>query len=195
MTEVPDDTPASAWVRSALEEMSRLDRALYVAVAESETPTLDVALRRLSLAADKSKLWFGVAAVLAAFGGPAGRRAALSGVASIGVASGSVNLLFKPLARRRRPGRADDPLHARHVPMPSSTSFPSGHSASAFAFVEGVTATGPWPGILLRLAATAVAESRVHCGVHYPGDVVAGSLIGITSGKLAATLVERRWPR
>ena len=46
MTEVPDDTPASAWVRSALEEMSRLDRALYVAVAESETPTLDVARGR-----------------------------------------------------------------------------------------------------------------------------------------------------
>ncbi len=140
MTEVPDDTPASRGCATSLEEMSRLDRALYVAVAESETPTLDVALRRLSLAADKSKLWLGVAAVLAPFGGPAGRRAALSGVASIGVASASVNLLFKPLARRRRPVRAaDDPPHARHVPMPSSTSFPSGHSASAFAFVEGVS--------------------------------------------------------
>jgi undecaprenyl-diphosphatase len=175
--------------------MSRLDRALYVAVAESETPTLDDALRRLSLAADKSKLWFGVAAALALLGGPTGRRAAVRGVASIGVASGSVNLLFKPMARRGRPGRDDDPLHARHVPMPSSTSFPSGHSASAFAFAEGVAASGPWTGMLLRLAATAVAESRVHCGVHYPGDVVAGSLIGITSGKVAASVVERAWRR
>ena len=35
----------------------------------------------------------------------------------------------------------------------------------------------------------------MHSGVHYPGDVVAGSLIGITSGKVAASLVERAWRR
>ncbi len=191
MTAPSGSTPPFPRLRASLEEMSRLDRALYAAVAESQTPTLDAGLRRLSLAADDSRLWLGIAAALALVGGPAGRRAAVRGVGSVGMASASVNLIVKPLARRTRPLRDDDPTHARHVPMPRSTSFPSGHSASAFAFAEGVSAAAPWPGMLLRLAATAVAESRVHCGVHYPGDVVAGSLIGMTAGRVAASLVDR----
>lgn len=192
MTTPRDGTARFPRLSAAVHEMSVLDRALYVAVAESDTPTLDAGLRRLSLAADRSRLWFGAAAALALLGGADGRRAAVTGVASIGLASASVNLALKPLARRRRPGRDDDPTHARHVPMPLSTSFPSGHSASAFAFAEGVSAAGPGPGALLWLAATVVGESRVHCGVHYPGDVVAGALIGVTSGKVAATLLNRR---
>jgi membrane-associated phospholipid phosphatase len=190
MTASYDATPGVRRWRASLEELSRLDRALYAAVAESETPTLDAGLRRLSLAADQSKLWLGIAAGMALLGGPQGRRAAATGVGSIALASASVNLLAKPLARRRRPLRGDG-LHARHVPMPLSTSFPSGHSASAFAFAEGVSSAGPWPGLLIRLVATAVAESRVHSGVHYPGDVVAGCLIGMTAGEVVATLVDR----
>ena len=182
------------WLRTSLQELSRLDRALYVTVAQAETPTLDAGLRNLSLLADKSKLWLGVAAVLAVAGGPRGRRAAVSGVASIGLASASVNLGIKPFARRARPLRHADAPDARHVRMPVSTSFPSGHSASAFAFAEGVSAVLPWLGFPLRLWATGVADSRVHCGVHYPGDVGAGSLIGRTSGRFAARLTRRVWP-
>jgi undecaprenyl-diphosphatase len=73
--------------------------------------------------------------------------------------------------------------------MPDSTSFPSGHSASAFAFAEGVSAAAPALGVPVRLLAVAVAYSRVHTGVHYPGDVVAGSLIGITAGEVASKVV------
>lgn len=173
-----------------LAELSALDRSVYAAVAQSQTPTLDEFFRRLSRVSDKSVLWFATAGVLAAVGGPTGRRAALNGVASIGLASASVNLGFKHLARRRRPDRegagvSDD----RQVPMPESTSFPSGHSASAFAFAEGVSNAAPALGIPLRLAAACVAYSRVHTGVHYPGDVVAGTLIGITAGELASLMV------
>ena len=173
-----------------LGELLDLDEAVYAAVAQSQTPTLDEFFRRLSRVSDKSVLWFATAGVLAAVGGPTGRRAALNGVASIGLASASVNLGFKHLARRRRPDREgagvpDD----RHVPMPGSTSFPSGHSASAFAFAEGVSSAAPALGIPMRLAAACVAYSRVHTGVHYPGDVVAGSLIGITAGEIASVMV------
>jgi undecaprenyl-diphosphatase len=73
--------------------------------------------------------------------------------------------------------------------MPDSTSFPSGHSASAFAFAEGVSTAAPALGVPVRLLAVAVAYSRVHTGVHYPGDVVAGSLIGITAGEIASRVV------
>ena len=47
----------------------------------------------------------------------------------------------------------------------------------------------------LRALAAAVAYSRVHTGVHYPGDVVVGSLVGTTIGEVAgraARFVRRR---
>jgi membrane-associated phospholipid phosphatase len=188
-----DPAPVTPWVRASLRELGRLDRALYDAVAGSDTPTLDAGLRRLSRSADHSALWLGVAALLALLGGARGRRAAVGGVVSIGVASAAVNLGFKPLARRARPLRGEEVPGARHVRMPRSTSFPSGHAASAFAFAEGVGAALPWPRPALLLAATTVAESRVHCGVHYPGDVVAGSLIGLVAGRFAATATDHAW--
>ena len=173
-----------------LAELSALDEAIYAAVANSSTPTLDEFFRRLSRVSDKSVLWFGTAAVLAVFGGRTGRRAALNGVASIGLASASVNLGFKNIARRRRPDRGGVGVPDEwQVPMPESTSFPSGHSASAFAFAEGVSTAAPALGVPVRLLAAAVAYSRVHTGVHYPGDVVAGSLIGITAGEIASRVV------
>jgi undecaprenyl-diphosphatase len=73
--------------------------------------------------------------------------------------------------------------------MPSSASFPSGHSASGFAFA---TATGHYlPPLILppRLLAGAVAYSRVHTGVHYPADVVVGSLVGVAVGHTLARVV------
>lgn len=167
-------------------ELVRLDRAVYEAVAGAETPSLDAGLRRLSETANRSVLWIGVAGTLAALGGRRGRRAAVDGLVSIAAASAVVNLAAKPLARRRRPDRGATGLRSvRHVRMPGSTSFPSGHSASAFAFAEGVSATLPWVGVPLRLAAATVAYSRVHTGVHYPGDVVVGALIGMTVGEVA----------
>ena len=62
--------------------------------------------------------------------------------------------------------------------MPGSTSFPSGHSASAFAFATAVGDELPLAWLPLHAVATAVTYSRVHTGVHYPGDVLVGSLMG-----------------
>src|SRR4029453_13323430 len=68
---------------------------------------LDGPVRRLSDAANYSRLWLGIAATIALVGGGRGRRAALEGVVAIGVTSATVNLGVKPLARRRRPDRAE----------------------------------------------------------------------------------------
>jgi hypothetical protein len=93
---------------------------VYRAVAATPSPSLDLVLSRLSSAADHSKLWFAVAAALALKPGRP-RRAALVGVASIGLASATANLVGKGLLRRARPDRAglDGPA-GRKVKMPGS---------------------------------------------------------------------------
>jgi membrane-associated phospholipid phosphatase len=169
-----------------MRDLAALDQALYEAVTITSTPTLDAALRRLSAAADHSKISFLIAGALAVRPGRT-RRAAALGVAAIGVASTTANLLGKRLVRRPRPHRAEDsPFPGRHVPMPASASFPSGHTASAVAFAAAVGPAFPVATVPLGLLACAVGYSRIHTGVHYPGDVIAGAVLGTAA---AATVL------
>jgi membrane-associated phospholipid phosphatase len=187
---------APAFLR-VLRELGAVDRAVYRAVAATPTPTIDAPLRRFTAAADHSKLWVGTAAVLFVVGGRKGRRAALTGLASIAATSAAVNLPLKLAGARRRPDAdAAGVPESRRVAMPTSASFPSGHSASAAAFTAGVSSVVPALGAPLGCAAAAVGYSRVHSGVHYPGDVVAGVVVGASIGEVVAWagehLAERR---
>ena len=176
----------------AVRELGAVDQAVYQAVALTPTAELDGPLRHLSNAANHSRLWLGIAAVIALCGGQRGRRAALEGVLAIGTTSAVVNLGIKPLARRRRPDRVGPArVGARHVSMPESTSFPSGHAASAFAFAYAVRRHLPELAVPIRLLAGGVAYSRVHTGVHYPGDVVIGSIVGAGTAAMVAVTCDR----
>ncbi|WP_083865200.1 phosphatase PAP2 family protein [Nocardia brevicatena] len=178
----------------ALRELGAVDRAAYQAVAVTPTPQLDDAFRRLSKAANYSRLWLGIAAVIATLGGRRGRQVALEGVLAIGATSATVNLGIKPFAHRRRPERpGPDTFEARLVPMPESASFPSGHAASAFAFAYTVGRHYPALAVPIRLLASGVAYSRVHTGVHYPGDVVLGSVLGAGTSAMVAGVRDRKY--
>jgi membrane-associated phospholipid phosphatase len=180
-----------------LRRLAGYDRALYRSVARLSIPLMDEPLRRVSDFANFSKPWFLVAGALALLGGPRGRRAALAGLTAVGAASLVVNQPMKTAGgERRRPDRDDlgVPEH-RWVRMPSSGSFPSGHSASAAAFAVAVGDVLPALRPALRVAALVVAFSRVYAGVHYPSDVLVGATVGALFGRLASRLALRfRWP-
>ena len=179
-------------IKQVFTELNKLDQKVYAAVATSPTPSVDAGLRKLSNAANYSRISGGISIGLAVLGGPVGRKAALRGMASIAVTSAVLNALVKPIAHRARPDREEAAVpEVRHVRMPTSHSFPSGHSASAFAFAAGVGHVLPWSVPPLTLLAAAVAYSRVHTGVHYPGDVVIGSLSGIILAEATNAVLDR----
>jgi membrane-associated phospholipid phosphatase len=179
--------------RAWLQDAERVDAALYAAIARTPTPTLDAAMRRISRSADYSKLSIAAAAALALTGRSSGRRAATFGLVSVGFTATVVNVAVKPLSRRRRPDRlAERVAVGRQVRMPISTSFPSGHSAAAFAFATGVGHVMPQAAVPLRALAALVAYSRVHTGVHYPGDAVVGSLIGTAVAQITTHELDHR---
>jgi membrane-associated phospholipid phosphatase len=180
-----------AWLHDA----AMVDAAIYAAVAATPTPSLDAAMRRLTTAANHSRLSLAAAAVLAVTRGKRGREAAAAGLVAIGVTSAAVNLVAKPIARRRRPERdlVGVPL-VRHVTMPVTRSFPSGHTAAAFAFATAVGDVAPYDAVGLRALAALVGYSRVHTGVHFPGDVVLGALIGTVTAQ-STTRSLQRWTR
>jgi membrane-associated phospholipid phosphatase len=123
-------------------------------------------------------------AVVGACGDASCRRklpaAALAALSAAGVAGIAVTIL-KGLFDRPRPPLADpglDPVGA----IPGSSSFPSGHSATAFAAAVAVGLLYPRLRRPLLGLAAVVALSRVYLGVHYATDVLAGSLLGATIG-------------
>ncbi|WP_458685576.1 phosphatase PAP2 family protein [Nocardia tengchongensis] len=167
--------------------VGRIDRAVTGAVARLPASVADPGLIRLSRSADFSMLWLFLAALLGSRKGTP-RRAALRGVISVAGASFTVNVVLKTVIARRRPAAELLPPHRRLVPAPTSSSFPSGHSAAAAAFLTAVALESPRTATALAPLATTVAYSRLHTGVHWGSDVVAGAAVGS-----AVALATRRW--
>jgi undecaprenyl-diphosphatase len=176
--------------RGPLEPLIRLDCELFARIAGTHTPWLDRGLPLLSRSANHSGLWITIGASLAAGGGRRGQRAAIRGLVSIGVTSLVVNQGIKRLVRRPRPSLRNVPAVRRVRVAPLTTSFPSGHAASAAAFATGVATELAPAGPPLALVAAAVGASRVYVGVHYPLDVLVGAAIGA----VIAGSTRRLWP-
>ncbi|WP_069162604.1 bifunctional phosphatase PAP2/diacylglycerol kinase family protein [Nocardia altamirensis] len=175
-------------MRYQLRPINTLDHRLVERTARWRSTPADRSLRTLTISANHSRLWMAIAAGLFVAGGRAQRRAAVRGLVAVSLASGMANGVGKPLFPRRRPPVEAVPLQRRLVKPPQSSSFPSGHAASAAAFVTAVALEAPKTAAVLAPVAAAVAYSRVHVGVHWPTDVLAGAALG--SGVALAT---RRW--
>jgi undecaprenyl-diphosphatase len=177
------------WFRRVAGFVDESDRVVQRWVVSLPPSEADHAIKRLTRSANHSLLWFAVAAVLATRVGVT-RRGALRGVLAILGASITANGVLKPLLPRRRPPDEGMPAIRSLRRRPSSSSFPSGHAASAAAFATAVALESPRAGLVIAPVAAAVAYSRVHVGVHWTSDVLAGAAVGASS----AVLTRRWWP-
>ncbi|MFF9123854.1 bifunctional phosphatase PAP2/diacylglycerol kinase family protein [Streptomyces sp. NPDC014889] len=172
-----------------LNRLTALDSRLFEFAAERRWPGAGPVLPRLSRAANHGVLWCAAAAAIAASRTPRARRAAARGLASLSLASLTVNTIGKRSVRRERPVLDPVPLIRRLKRQPFTTSFPSGHAASAAAFATGVALESPAWGAAVAPVAASVALSRVYTGVHFPSDVLAGAALGAGVAFAARALV------
>ncbi|MEV6177868.1 phosphatase PAP2 family protein [Streptomyces sp. NPDC052015] len=169
-----------------------LDCRLFEFAAERRWPGAEPVLPRLSRGANHGVLWFAAAAAIAASRTPRARRAAARGLASLSLASLTINTLGKRSVRRPRPVLDPVPLVRQLKRQPITTSFPSGHSASAAAFATGVALESPAWGAAVAPVAFSVAMSRVYTGAHFPSDVLAGAALGVGAAFAVRGLVPAR---
>jgi undecaprenyl-diphosphatase len=178
-------------VLAAQRRLGRLDRDLLHRATLARTPGRDRALTGLSRFADNGVLWYSVATVLTATGRRRPRTAAAGGLLGLAIASTVVNGPLKFLWRRDRPTTDLLGTHGTLLPLPRTYSFPSGHSASAFAFAAGASSALPTVAPVVLPLAAGVAYSRVHTGVHYPSDVVVGASLGAAAGLVGGRIAKR----
>jgi undecaprenyl-diphosphatase len=81
------------------------------------------------------------------------------------------------------------------VAVPHSASFPSGHTATAFAAATVLTALVPRAAAVWFVLAAAIAYSRLYVGVHFPLDLAGGIAVGVATALLLLEAVRRRSPR
>ena len=150
-----------------------------VAVEAGGTP-LAAPAYLLSALADRSKLWVAAAALRTLTEPGRDWRPAARAVGTIAVQSALVHFAVKPLFRRSRP--AGQVLSRFGMRRPPSSSFPSGHAASA-ATAAVLLADGrrSWSGPLAALA-LGVAWSRVQVRLHHASDVAGGLVLGVAVG-------------
>jgi undecaprenyl-diphosphatase len=161
-----------------------LDRALFRVVFRLKWPPLTAVMRAFTVVGTAGFFWGALAAGAFLF---TGLRFSHLLVPWVAVAlSWTFAEAAKYLFNRARPFISDTEV-APLIKTPSSSSFPSGHSATAAAGALTLSAVYPSFTSALVLSGFLVALSRVYLGVHYPFDVLAGALIGtVTAGAVLA---------
>ena len=155
---------------------------------ELHTPFGDVLMPFFSWLGDFGLIWIVLAAVL--LGIPKTRRLGLTIAAALLVDLLLCNLLIKPMVARTRPYDINTLIELM-VKKPFDYSFPSGHTAAAFAAVSAMFFAKSHLWIPSGILAILIAFSRMYLYVHYPTDIIGGIVVGIVSGAVGAALVHR----
>lgn len=111
-------------------------------------------------------------------------------IATVSLADIVSSHLMKPLFERIRPCQAgsgiETLMNLRLPNCPSNRSFPSSHAANHFAMAFFIFfSQAPkmyWSRWLFILWATIICWAQIYVGVHYPGDILGGAIIGLILG-------------
>jgi membrane-associated phospholipid phosphatase len=169
-------------VGEILARVHALDETVEKRLERYRNDTLDRVLYGLSSAADHGMLWHALGAVRAVRRGEPGSAVRFSKM--LGIESAITNGLVKSLFGRVRPPEhfTDDEPLPYGMRRPITSSFPSGHAATAFmsaVLLSKGTRAGPFYFSLAAL----VAASRVYTRMHHTSDVVVGAALGLALGK------------
>lgn len=91
--------------------------------------------------------------------------------------------ILKHTFQRQRPFM-EVPNISLLIPKPSSYSFPSGHTSTAFAAAAIIASQLKNYKVLVIAMAASIAFSRLYLFVHYPSDILAGIITGLISAKI-----------
>lgn len=134
------------------------------------------------------------------------RKAGFAVLAALLVMEVGNNLILKEIFARPRPfnlAEADPVKYAwwaqsyqfpALVSEPSSYSFPSGHTSSAFAAAIAVLWYDRKIGIPTTIFAFIMGFTRIYVEVHYPSDVIAGAIVGVVYALLGVLLIKYLYP-
>ena len=164
-----------------------LDRALFRAIFGVKWAPLSTVMRAFTVAGTAGALWGFVAAAAFLLTGLEPSRLLIPWVAI--AASWTAAEGAKYLFNRTRPFLWDTEI-APLIRTPSSSSFPSGHSATAAAGALTLSVLYPPLTPALVLAALLVVLSRVYLGVHFPFDVLAGVFIGLVTSAVVFAVAD-----
>lgn len=127
--------------------------------------------------------WYALMAVLPFVHGQAGLETSLRMLAA-GVVGLLIYKWLKSKTLRPRPCHVHAAIRAGAAPL-DQFSFPSGHTLHAVSFAWVACSAFPELAPVLVGMAALIGLSRPVLGLHYPGDVVAGAVIGMLLGRLA----------
>lgn len=155
--------------------LASLDHALLAWLTPVRAPWLDTLMLTASDLGARGFIWLVIAAIACVF--PARRADAWRVLLTLVLVYLLVDGVLKSLVWRPRPFDVltDSYLIAAR---PVTSSFPSGHAASAFAGAIATSRLLPRLRPLWFALAALVAYSRIYVGVHFPFDVLAGAALG-----------------
>ena len=140
---------------------------------------LDVLMPKLTLLGSGGAIWLLAAAIMLCTKKYCRQGVILLAGLAVGVLVG--NVCLKNLVARPRPCWLDDSVKLL-IPIPTDYSFPSGHALSSVIGATVLTKTNRRFGWAAIPLAAIIAFSRLYLFVHYPSDILAGSVLGAAIG-------------
>jgi undecaprenyl-diphosphatase len=167
-----------------MEFLLNLDKSLlYFFSTTLSNPFLDKLMPFITNLNNHGELWIGMSIVLMINKDIRVKRLGLSMLIAVAFGYLVGEAALKNIIGRERP-IGDEFSHNFIVKIPTSFSFPSGHTTSSFAAFGVYLFSKAKYRYWILVLAVLMAFSRMYLHVHYPSDILGGIILGIICGKV-----------